>query len=282
MLVLLTVMAGSYSATMRTETLSTARQVQAAQARALAEAGVWLAVKGLLQPTTAQLWQTDGSLETVPYDDSVIYIQVQDEAGKIDLNTAQREILLGLLQSTNISGDQAESITSAILDWRDRDNLIRIKGAEDPDYQVANLDYDAKDGPFNSIEELRRVLGMTEAIFKKIRPALTIHSHLPGINPLVAVREALLALPGIETMDVDAFILNREDESSISMTGVDKRFLSSTQNKTFLISSEGISGDSKVRLDIVILLKRNKKLPFTVLSWQEGLPARMIVEIVES
>jgi general secretion pathway protein K len=270
MLVLLTVMAGSYSATMRTETLSTARQVQSAQARALAEAGVWLAIKDLLKPKAERLWQTAGTPETISYANSNIRIQIQDEAGKIDLNAARQEILKGLLQSTGISDEQVENITHAILDWRDRDNLVRVGGAEDPDYQAASLDYDAKDGPFNSTEELRLVLGMSEAIFKKIQPALTIHSHLPGINPQVAVREALLALPGIEVIDVDDFTLNRQREPNMQVAGVDKRFLSRARDKTFQITSEGTSSDSRVRLDVVIVLKRNAKLPFSVLSWQEN------------
>ena len=121
MLVLLTVMAGGYSATMRTEALSTAQQVHSAQARALAEAGIWLAVTDLLKPKSEHLWQKNGSAETISYAGNVIRIQIQDEAGKIDLNTAKQELLQGLLGSAGVSADEGERITQAILDWRDRD-----------------------------------------------------------------------------------------------------------------------------------------------------------------
>ena len=179
-------------------------------------------------------------------------------------------------------GERVDRITHAILDWRDRDNLVRVSGAEDPDYQAANLDHDAKDGPFNSVEELRLVLGMTEAIFQKIQPALTVHSHLPGINAQVAVPEALLALSGSDANAIDDFILNRKEEPNTPLAGVDKRLLSRARGTTFQITSEGVSGDSKVRLDVIILLKRNAKLPFSVLSWREGLPARSTLEEVGS
>jgi general secretion pathway protein K len=47
-------------------------------------------------------------------------------------------------------------LVDAILDWRDEDDLHLVNGAEDPDYKAAGLPYGAKDGPFDSLEELQQ------------------------------------------------------------------------------------------------------------------------------
>ena len=93
-----------------------------------------------------------------------------------------------------------------------RDKRRRNPGAEDSDY--AHAGYGAKDGPFNSIEELRLVAGMTNDIFRQIYPALTIHSRQPGIHPLTAPREVLLALPGSDAERIDTFIQNRYNQDT--------------------------------------------------------------------
>ena len=281
MLVLLTIMATSYSATLRTETLSIAHQTQSANARALAEAGVWLAVRDLLKPLAERQWRSDGISKSIKFAGNTISIRIQDESGKIDLNTAKQELIKGLFRSIKLNEDQIDCITYSILDWRDRDNLVRDCGAEDADYRAANIDYEAKDGPFNSVEELRLVMGMSEEIFQLVKPALTVHSHLPGINHNIAVRKALFALPVSEQIDVEQIILNRQSETNLPADNIDNRYLSRGKGNTFQITSEAISDDSKMRIDVVILLKRNIRLPFSVLSWREGLPSKSDIDTTE-
>jgi len=276
MLVLLTVMAGGYSATMRTETILTAHQLQSARARAMAQAGIWLAVNELLKPQLERSWQSDGSLNTVDFNNGSIEIKIQDETGKIDLNTARVELLHGLIKSVEVEDALGIELLHAILDWRDKDDLVRTAGAEDDDYKAAGLEYGAKDGLFNSVDELRLILGMTEEIFRKMEPALTIHSHQAGINPSVAQREVLLAIPGVYPETIEDFLLERSETSlatnSPSLAGTDKRFLTRVKDNTLTITSVGISADSKMKLDAVILIKRNANPPFTVLSWWQGKP----------
>ena len=272
MLVLLTLMASSYSTTMRTETRLTAHQVQTAQSRALAEAGVWLALDELLKPQLERSWSSNGNSQILEYGNGKIEVSIQDEAGKIDLNTARPELLQSLLQSTELNGNEGDLLLDAILDWRDKDNLRRASGAEDDDYRAAGLEHEAKDGPFNSIDELRLVLGMTEAVFQNIQPALTIHSHQAGVNPELAPKETLMALPGITMETVEQVLSERSNDTNTDtfLSGVDNRFFSRTKERTFTITSQGISSHSKLKLDVVVLIKRNAKPPFSVLSWWEA------------
>ncbi len=273
LLTLLTILAAGYSHSMRTETQLTIHGVELAKARAIAEAGLWLAVADLFKPQLQRQWLTDGTLYQLDFSESQIHLRIQDEAGRIDLNTAGHALLLGLLEKATQPGDDVAFIFNAILDWRDPDKLRRDPGAEDSDYE--HVGYGAKDALFNSIEELRLVAGMTNEVYTNIYPALTIHSLQPGIHAMVAPREVLLALPGSDVELVDAFVLARRntDEVAAPPAGMDRRYFSGVGGVTFTITSEGMAGRSKLKLDMVITLNKNARPPYSVLSWRESKPA---------
>ena len=275
MLMLLMVMATGFSNTMRTETVLTANLVQTAQAKALAEAGIWHTVAELLKSPDEQAWKTDGTIYTLDFNEDKIRVSIQDEAGKIDLNTARSELLYGLLKSIDVPEEDRLPLLQAIFDWRDRDHLVRNDGAEDDDYQRLEYDYGAKDGPFNSVDELQLVMGMTPSIFNKLKPVLTIYTHQPGIQPKVATREALLAIPGISAEQVDDIIDMRAElpdtQTTLNLTGIDNKYLSKAKGYIFTISSEGIRKDSRAHLDVVVMVIRQTTLDmaYSILSWRE-------------
>ncbi len=77
-----------------------------------------------------------------------------------------------------------------IADFRDANDLHRLNGAEDPDYAAAEMPWDAKDAPFEALEELQQVLGMTAEIYERVVPALTLYAgarapHEPTAPPEV-------------------------------------------------------------------------------------------------
>jgi general secretion pathway protein K len=272
-LALLTIMAGAYSAVMRTETRLTTRQFYSAQSRALAEAGVWLAVNELLKPDLGRTWLADGRDYETAFHHGNIRISMQDESGKIDLNTARAELMQGLLVATGNSEADSISLLQSIMDWRDRDDLRRTAGAEDRDYHLAGLDYGAKDGPFNSVDELRMVLGVSAELFRALKPALTVYSHQPGINPALAPREVLLALPGTDAEQVDEFLAARNADpqagEQLGLAGANNRFMTQMKNGVVTITSMGITAENQVILTVTVMLNRNAEDPYSILSWRE-------------
>lgn len=76
-----------------------------------------------------------------------------DEAGKLNLNTATADML------RELPGMTAE-IAAAIVDWRDTNEEPESGGAESESYLRLSRPYQCKNGPFNSIEELRLVYGV--------------------------------------------------------------------------------------------------------------------------
>lgn len=75
-----------------------------------------------------------------------------DEAAKLNLNTATREMLEALPRMT-------PELAAAILDWRDSDSEVTSGGAEDETYLRRNPAYRTKNARFESVEELRLVAG---------------------------------------------------------------------------------------------------------------------------
>ncbi len=277
MLSLLIILATGYSRMVRIETGLTANLVHSNQAKAIAEAGVWQAVSELLKPRVEQIWKTDGTNYSHEFKQGNINLKIIDESGKIDLNTARSDLLYGLIQSSDASESTEEDhlqLLQAILDWRDKDNLVRTNGAEDDDYQRLDYEYGAKDGSFNSLDELQLVLGMTTTIYNRLKPALTIHSHQAGINPNSAPREALLAIPGISVEQVDDFIESRlnitDTQTPPPLIGIDSKHLSKSIGQIFSISSEGIIHDTHAKLEVIVLMKQYINRPYSILSWQES------------
>jgi type II secretory pathway component PulK len=88
---------------------------------------------------------------------------VVDEAGRINLNS-----LLSLDSSGNAGSamlmllpNMTQEIANAILDWMDTDDTPRQGGAENDYYSAQSPPYQCKNGPFDSLEELLLVQGVT-------------------------------------------------------------------------------------------------------------------------
>jgi general secretion pathway protein K len=228
-LVLLALIAASFTYTTRTEVKLTRNIIDNAKAEALADAGVYRAVLGLMDPNEATRWKADGRVysfrsggvgeaadraDDADEDgarDGDVRITIQDEIGKIDLNRAQDELLQSLFELAGLGPDEAAALVDAIVDFRDPDDLVRLNGAEDRDYAAAGLPWGAKDAPFEAVEELEQVLGMNLEIYRRVKPALSVFARRPGFNPHFAPAEVLLALPGVEEADVSGFTERRAE-----------------------------------------------------------------------
>ena len=269
LLALLGLMAGAHSYALRTETWLTIHAQDRARARAVAEAGVWLAVADLLSPPSVQRWPQDGTPIEINFVAGTIGLRIQDEAGLVDINRADDALLRGLLSDAVPPGQAVTPLFDALLDWRDPDQARRAAGAEDADYLLS--EYDSKDGPFNSIEELRRVSGMSDGIYRNIRHAVTIHSMQPGINPAPAPRAVLEAIPGSRADLIDAYLARRhEPGQTATITDTDHHYFNARQGLTLTITSTGTAGRARLRLDVVVALDRTHTPPYSVLGWREA------------
>ena len=88
------------------------------------------------------------------------------ESAKLDLNHAEEwqieELMTPLLTGLQLNNPQ--EIIDAILDWRDEDSEARDNGAENEYYNTLEPAYNAKNGDFDSVEELLLVKNVTAAV----------------------------------------------------------------------------------------------------------------------
>ena len=177
-LMLLTVLAFEFSMMTRTEAKVTLNQRESTEAYYLARAGIYKAIAELSRPVMSEPddedednadpleapWMADGRPYQVTLGNGTAEVRIFDEGGKININAANgatlRELFSTLRLDRGISG-----MVDPILDWRDPDNIYHRNGAEDIYYLSLPQPYHAKNGPFDTMDELLWVKGMTADIF---------------------------------------------------------------------------------------------------------------------
>ena len=210
--VLLTVIASAFIVERRTETLIVRNSASLARAEAAADAGVFRAVYEVYRSDNEpDRWKRDGSIHEWGFDSMPVRVEMRDESAKIDINTASDALLRGLLLSSGLKEEEATRLLEAILDWRDPDAFKRPNGAEEPDYRDAGLNYKPANSAFQAVEELQLVLGMRPDLYRRLAPSITVFSRQPGVNPQLASREVLLAIPGLTPEIVERYIADREE-----------------------------------------------------------------------
>ncbi len=274
-LALLSILALAYSGMTRTEGLLARNMVHTSQARALAESGFWTAVHDLIRPVPYRKFSVAGSPTTLYENEhNRVVIQIQDESGKIDINKASQRLLLGLFLTASAEPDQANNLVDAILDWRDRDNLRKVNGAEDQDYAALGLPYGAKDGTFNSIEELLLIRGMTAEIFDKIKPSITVHSMQARVRLNAAPKSVLWALPDMTEKIIDEILSIRSAQGPVIIPDIlpasaSPMVFTSGQGNVYTITCDARVGQSTSRLKVTLILRKTGNRPITILDWQE-------------
>jgi general secretion pathway protein K len=210
--ILLTVIASSFIAERRAETLIVRNSISMARAAAAADAGVQRALLDAFRnDNSPDVWRRDGQSHDWTFDGVPLRVEMRDESAKIDVNTASDALLRGLFVSVGVPEEDVIRLLDAILDWRDSDTLKRANGAEEGDYRAAGLSYRPANAPFQAIEEIQLVLGMRPDIYRRVAPMITVFSRQAGVNAPFARREVLLAIPGVTPEIVDEYIQRRAE-----------------------------------------------------------------------
>ena len=276
---LLTVIAGNFVFAMRTETLVVRNAVSGAQAEAMANGAVHRALYETFKPAAdLNTWKADGSTRQWDKDGVKIKVLMIDESGKIDINMGSDALLRGLLLSTGADAAKAAQLLDAILDWRDVDVLPRPNGAEADAYGAAGLKYDPANAPFEAVEQLQQVLGMTPDIYLRLAPLITVQSRQPGINMLVAPRGVLMAIPGVDPAQVDAYIAQRNDSLASGQVPppfpAGATYMSAATNSVVNVHAEALMPDGALFVREAVARRSGEvKRPVAFLSWKEGRPA---------
>jgi general secretion pathway protein K len=206
---LLSVIAGSLAMLTRTELGLSRNLVLSAKAETLAEGGIHLAIDELLNSDATAKLRADGSVWQVELEAGRLDVSIIDVTGRIDLNIAPPELMVGLFEAAGAESELAEIMADRIIDWRDADEMSRPNGGEQDDYAGYEPPVRVANNPFLAADEIMRVPGMSADLWGRIADAVTVHSRRPGVNPLYASKIALLALPGMDEAMAEAIVSAR-------------------------------------------------------------------------
>jgi general secretion pathway protein K len=235
-LTILMVIVFSFSYLARTESFSSRAFKEGWENKFLAEAGIERAIMELfyrkqnpqnLGEEGQESWRVDGTEQSGALGEGYYRVRLVDESGKIDLNLAPEAILRSLITSLNLPSEDKDllvnTIVDSILDWRDPDDLHRLNGAESDYYQSLPHPYKAKNGNFDTVEELILVKGVTPEILygNDQKPGLidflTVQAKTNKINLNAATKAVLMALPGMTPEIAEAVVAYRQDKEIQSL-----------------------------------------------------------------
>lgn len=209
LLTLLAVVAGEFVASGRVKAAAESNKRDDLRGLALAQAGYRAALQALDGVTALTVDEQDRLLLTyqdsadevpaaeddVPLGDGVYSWRISDESGLVDLNSEKRRnVLAKLLQQCGLeAGAERDTIIDSVFDWSDTNRDHRLNGAEEDYYRALDPPYSCKDGPFDVVEELLLVRGVTpELFFGKVEDG----KRRPGLRDLVTTQPVGQPNPG--------------------------------------------------------------------------------------
>lgn len=298
-----------FNKNMRQELVGSATVKENNQLGAIVKSGYNLAEAVLLQDLKDNLFDSEhdrwaklgeSSLTKIFYRGS-LDLGITDLAGRLQLNSfsnpdttslgdtigeSTRDILTQLLLSGefgDLGAEEVNLIVDAITDWVDEDE--KEKGIEDTEssyYLSLNPSYSCKNGPFEHIEELLLVRGITKELFfgdgeyKGLRDFVTVHGDDGKINLNSIPSELLMAMNSDVTDELaQKMVAFREDESNaplladvnwytnIPLWPEDVQFdakMITSQSKFFSIAAKAKYGEIEKSLYAVVHRESSEKI----------------------
>ena len=275
-LLLLTIITGSFSLMARTDRIEAHSLLSGTQARLSAEAALNIAVLSLRDPNNETRMLADGRPYAQYFDGVLLEVSAIDERGKVDINNTDELTMANMFVGNGLDADEAAALAAAVMDWRDADELERVNGAEEDAYSAAGLQLGPANRPFLMSEELLQVIGMPYELFRKIDPGITVFSRTGIPDPAFAPLEALMSMPDITRDEAQRFIEERNAREPGDSVGV------SLPNGTVVMEQgRGVTYSIKIKatmpngiweqLEATIRLGGNRSgSPYQVLRWREG------------
>lgn len=109
-----------------------------------------------------------------PYD---IVAVAQDQAGLVDLNVSAEPLLAAGMEAIGLPLSQAHNLAEAIISFR----TLNPGPGRTPGEDLATLGL--KYAPYEGIEELYELVGMSGVAYERLLMTVTVHNGLPVVDP---------------------------------------------------------------------------------------------------
>ncbi|MHB0937623.1 MAG: helix-hairpin-helix domain-containing protein [Armatimonadota bacterium] len=217
-------------------------------------------------------------------DETAYEVAIEDEAGKLNLNTATREQLGALFPA---------EVADAIIDWRDEDGIPGAQGAEEEYYAELSPPYHCKNAPFTTVGELRLVAGVDDDLLaeqvtedgKTREDLLTVSSSdsntdaegQPRLNINTASKEEFTERCGdvLSSQDIDAIIRRRGSRQFASPADL-LQISRLGRNKVAQVYDRLTTSDAETRIGLINL----NTAPAEVLALLPGMTESAVQAII--
>jgi len=225
-------------------------------------------------------------VDTIP-----VEVYAQDLGTMINVNTAAQGQLNTLFNYVLGDASTANSLSNAIIDWRDQDDLPRPGGAEKDDYIKANMLTLPTNAPFRDMDDLVNVYGMTPDALAAIRPYLTTYgpsgNGASRVNINSAPEPVLRALPGMTDVIITQILALRSQGRRIQSVA---QVMAGTPGQRQVTVTAGRGGQQNVQVsqtqtqltNATTVDTQNVLLTFYVRSSANDQPTRMTALITRT
>jgi general secretion pathway protein K len=202
-----------------------------------------------------------------------VSVTFRSEAARIDLNSASKGLLSGLIIGLGASPSNAAAYADRIMAWR----APTESPDDDPEnsfYRTSGAAYTPRHAPFPQVEELWLVRGIPPLVVERMLPFVTVFSNLASINILDAAPQVVAALPGMTPDNLQAVLSQRGDpaldpRSLLAMAGGEGATLAGSRAYRMTVKTEFGNG-RRSAAEVVILLLESGDEPYRVLSWRNA------------
>jgi general secretion pathway protein K len=161
------------------------------------------------------------ALGALPSD--IVHVEVQDEAGLLNLNGASEEAVARMLALLAVEPERTRRLAGALADFTDPDDLRRLNGAEEREYRLAGL-RPPRNAPLHNVSSVISVLGWRDALTRPQQLALaqvvTARSSDRRLNLNTASILALRAALAIDPRAAQAILAAREGRALSSAVDI--------------------------------------------------------------
>ena len=205
------------------------------------------------QPTRTEL----------PLGKGFIHYSIRDENGKIDINSASRDVLIKALAANGLSmGSDRDTTVDSILDWIDKDDRHRVNGAESDYYQSLSPAYSAKNGPLDSLEELLKIKGVTPELFYGSEEYQSQESsdteNAPGLARMFTVQRVSQFNPNTAERSVLGIMYPEDQVNEILEKKEERGWYNQSKSTHFKIEATGTFEHSPTQHTIVAIIEKQQ------------------------
>lgn len=190
------------------------------------------------------------------------------ESARLDLNLADPQHLITLLLGVGLRSEQAELLADQIVIRRSIPSDGRV---QNPDKALAGV----RVGPFEHTVELLTLTSMTNEIYERLEPFVTVYGSSNKIDPRLAPKtliSTLLPLSSVDLLRIEAGRQSSDEEMKTILTSIPEAFSlfdlqrpPATRLKISLQTAHG----SQQAIELIFLTFDDDIFPYRILEWHE-------------